>query len=126
MEIIQERLEREFDLDLVTTAPSVVYNVIKTDGEKISIDNPTNLPPVTEIDYMEEPFVDAQVITPQEFANDFDLVVAETEGRTLVRYFRQDEDGTYLQSTAETDDSTEPCKNAVTIVARVISVYHRI
>ena len=67
MEIIQERLEREFDLDLVTTAPSVVYNVIKTDGEKISIDNPTNLPPVTEIDYMEEPFVDAQVITPQEF-----------------------------------------------------------
>ena len=67
MEIIQERLEREFDLDLVTTAPSVVYNVIKTDGEKISIDNPTNLPPVTEIDYMEDPFVDAQVITPQEF-----------------------------------------------------------
>ena len=67
MEIIQERLEREFDLDLVTTAPSVVYTVIKTDGEKISIDNPTNLPPVTEIDYMEEPFVDAQVITPQEF-----------------------------------------------------------
>ena len=67
MEIIQERLEREFNLDLVTTAPSVVYNVIKTDGEKISIDNPTNLPPVTEIDYMEEPFVDAQVITPQEF-----------------------------------------------------------
>ena len=67
MEIIQERLEREFDLYLVTTAPSVVYNVIKTDGEKISIDNPTNLPPVTEIDYMEEPFVDAQVITPQEF-----------------------------------------------------------
>ena len=67
MEIIQERLEREFDLDLVTTAPSVVYNVIKTDGEKISIDNPTNLPPITEIDYMEEPFVDAQVITPQEF-----------------------------------------------------------
>lgn len=52
--------------------------------------------------------------------------IAETEGRTLVRYFRQDEDGTYLQSTAETDDSTEPCKNAVTIVARVISVYHRI
>ena len=69
---------------------------------------------------------DILFITPQEFANDFDLVVAETEGRTLVRYFRQDEDGTYLQSTAETADSTEPCKNAVTIVARVISVYHRI
>ncbi len=67
MEIIQERLEREFDLDLVTTAPSVVYNVIKTDGTMLSIDNPTNLPQATEIDYMEEPFVDAKVITPQEF-----------------------------------------------------------
>ena len=67
MEIIQERLEREFDLDLVTTAPSVVYRVIKTDGSEIAIDNPTNLPPVQEIDWMEEPFVDAQVITPQEF-----------------------------------------------------------
>ena len=67
MEIIQERLEREFDLDLVTTAPSVIYNVVKTNGEKISIDNPTNLPPMTEIEYMEEPFVDAQVITPQDY-----------------------------------------------------------
>jgi len=67
MEIIQERLEREFDLDLVTTAPSVVYNVIKTDGTRLTIDNPTNLPPATEIDYMEEPYVDAQVITPQDY-----------------------------------------------------------
>jgi GTP-binding protein LepA len=67
MEIIQERLEREFDLDLVTTAPSVVYNVVKTSGEKLTIDNPTNLPPVQEIAWMEEPFVDAQVITPQDY-----------------------------------------------------------
>ena len=67
MEIIQERLEREFDLDLVTTAPSVVYRVIKTDGEILEIDNPTNLPPTNDIEYMEEPFVDAQVITPQEY-----------------------------------------------------------
>ena len=67
MEIIQERLEREFDLNLVTTAPSVVYNVIKTSGEKITIDNPTNLPSVQEISWMEEPFVDAQVITPQDY-----------------------------------------------------------
>ncbi len=67
MEIIQERLEREFDLNLVTTAPSVVYHVVKTNGEKITIDNPTNLPPVQEIDWMEEPFVDAQVITPQDY-----------------------------------------------------------
>jgi len=67
MEIIQERLEREFDLDLVTTAPSVVYHVTKTNGEKISIDNPTNLPPMPEIDFMEEPYVDAEVITPQDY-----------------------------------------------------------
>ena len=67
MEIIQQRLEREFDLDLVTTAPSVVYKVNKTDGNQVMIDNPTNLPPVQEIESMEEPFVDASVITPQDF-----------------------------------------------------------
>jgi GTP-binding protein LepA len=67
MEIIQERLEREFDLDLVTTAPSVVYRIVTTDGRALSIDNPANLPSVNDIDYMEEPYVDAQVITPQEF-----------------------------------------------------------
>ena len=67
MEIIQERLEREFDLDLVTTAPSVVYKVVKTNDEVEMIDNPTNLPPVQEIAWMEEPFVDAQVITPQDY-----------------------------------------------------------
>jgi len=67
MEIIQQRLEREFDLDLVTTAPSVVYKVVKTDGETVMIDNPTNLPPVQEIDWMEEPMVDAQVSTPQDY-----------------------------------------------------------
>ncbi|MDO4549609.1 MAG: translation elongation factor 4, partial [Clostridia bacterium] len=67
MEIIQQRLEREFDLNLVTTAPSVIYNVIKTDGDKITIDNPSNLPPIQEIAYMEEPFVDAQVISPETY-----------------------------------------------------------
>ena len=67
MEIIQQRLERVFDLDLVTTAPSVVYKVNKTDGTQVMIDNPTNLPPVQEIESMEEPFVDASVITPQDY-----------------------------------------------------------
>ena len=67
MEIIQQRLEREFDLDLVTTAPSVIYHVVKTDGTMISIDNPTNLPPINEIQHMEEPFVDARVIAPADF-----------------------------------------------------------
>ncbi len=67
MEIIQERLEREFNLDLVTTAPSVVYRVIKTTGEELFVSNPTNLPAPAEIDYMEEPFVNAHIYVPQEF-----------------------------------------------------------
>jgi len=67
MEIIQERLEREFDLDLVTTAPSVSYHVIIVTGETLIIENPTSLPPVTSIDYMEEPMVEATIMTPDEY-----------------------------------------------------------
>lgn len=67
MEIIQERLEREFDLDLVTTAPSVIYKVVKTNGDEVMIDNPTNLPPATEIAYMEEPMVRATIMSPSEY-----------------------------------------------------------
>ena len=67
MEIIQERLEREFDLALITTAPSVIYKVHKTDGTEVDVDNPSNLPPVGVIDYMEEPFVKVSVHTPQEY-----------------------------------------------------------
>ena len=67
MEIIQERLEREYNLDLVTTAPSVVYRVKKTNGELLSISNPTNMPNGSEILYMEEPMVKAEIMTPTEF-----------------------------------------------------------
>ena len=67
MEVIQQRLEREFDLDLVTTAPSVIYHVYKTDGSMVEIDNPSNLPPNGEIEHMEEPYVTATIYTPQEF-----------------------------------------------------------
>ncbi len=67
MEIIQERLEREFDLDLVTTAPSVIYKVVKTDGTGLTIDNPSNLPSMAEIAYMEEPMVQAHIIAPSEY-----------------------------------------------------------
>ncbi|MDU4937124.1 MAG: translation elongation factor 4 [Clostridium sp.] len=67
MEIIQERIEREFNLDIITTAPSVIYKVIKTDGEVLDITNPTNLPEPTEIDYMEEPVVKASIITPTDY-----------------------------------------------------------
>ena len=67
MEIIQERLEREFDLDLVTTAPSVSYKVIKTNGEETVVSNPSNLPPTGDIDHMEEPVVNAFIYTPPEY-----------------------------------------------------------
>ena len=67
MEIIQERVEREFNLDIITTAPSVIYKVIKTDGEVLEITNPTNLPEMTEVDYMEEPVVKASIITPKDY-----------------------------------------------------------
>lgn len=67
MEIIQERLEREFDMDLVTTAPSVIYRVNMADGESLWIDNPSNLPNPASIDTMEEPFVRANIMAPTEF-----------------------------------------------------------
>ncbi len=67
MEIIQERLEREYDLDLITTAPSVIYHVIKTDGEMLVIDNPLNYPDPSHIQSAEEPFVKASIITPSEY-----------------------------------------------------------
>ena len=66
MDIVQERLEREFDLTLIATAPSVVYRVLKTDGAIFDIENPNNLPPVTEIAEVEEPFVSATIMVPSE------------------------------------------------------------
>lgn len=67
MEIIQERLEREYNLDLVTTAPSVIYHITKTNGERVEVSNPTNLPEPQEIDFMEEPIVKATIMTPTEY-----------------------------------------------------------
>ncbi|NTV90158.1 MAG: elongation factor 4 [Clostridiales bacterium] len=80
MEIIQERLEREYDFDLVTTAPSVIYRVTKTDGEVINIDNPTNLPPVTLIEKMEEPIVKASIMTPTEYVGSIMELAQERRG----------------------------------------------
>ena len=67
MDVITQRLEREFDLNLVTTIPGVIYHIQKTDGTELSIDNPTMMPSVTEIDYMEEPYVIAEIYSPQEY-----------------------------------------------------------
>ena len=80
MEIMQERLEREFNLDIVTTAPSVVYRVTKVTGEVEMIQNPTNLPPVTEIKMIEEPIVTADIIVPKEFVGSVMELAQERRG----------------------------------------------
>ena len=67
MEIIEERLDREFDLGLITTAPSVIYKVHKTDGEIIELYNPEDLPKSQEVSYIEEPYVTANILTPREY-----------------------------------------------------------
>jgi len=67
MEIVQERLEREYNLNLVTTAPSVIYKVYKTNGEVLDLDNPTKMPPPTQIDHIEEPIVEATIMVPTEY-----------------------------------------------------------
>ncbi len=67
LEIIQERLEREYNLDLVTTAPGVIYKVYKTNGDVIELTNPSNLPDPSEIEYMEEPMVKAEIMVTSEF-----------------------------------------------------------
>ena len=67
MDVIQERIEREFDLEIITTAPSVSYKVYKTDGTMLVVENPTHLPPTTEIAYMEEPVISASIFTPPDY-----------------------------------------------------------
>lgn len=83
MEIIQERLEREYNLDLVTTAPSVEYKVIKTDKTVENISNPTNLPDAGSIDYMEEPVVRADIMTPKEYVGSIMELCQERRGNYI-------------------------------------------
>lgn len=83
LEIIQERLEREYNLDLVTTAPSVVYRVHKKNGEMIELTNPTNLPDPTEIEYMEEPIVRAEIMVTTEFVGAIMTLCQERRGTYL-------------------------------------------
>ena len=80
LEIIQERLEREYNLDLVTTAPGVVYRVHKTNGEMIELTNPSNLPDPSEIDYMEEPIVSAEIMVTTEFVGSIMTLCQERRG----------------------------------------------
>ncbi len=83
MEIIQERIEREYNLDIVTTAPSVIYKITKTNGDKLDIANPTNLPPAAEIAEMEEPYVDATILTPSEFVGNIMELCQERRGNYI-------------------------------------------
>ena len=83
LEIIQERLEREYNLDLVTTAPGVIYRVYKNNGEMIELTNPSNLPDPTEIDYMEEPIVTAEIMVRSDFIGSIMGLCQERRGRHL-------------------------------------------
>lgn len=80
LEVVQERLEREFNLDLVTTAPSVIYRIHKTDGQVIELTNPTNMPDPSEIEYMEEPFVSAEIMVTTEYVGPIMTLCQERRG----------------------------------------------
>lgn len=94
MDVIQERLEREYKLNLITTAPSVIYNVYKTDGEMITIDNPSDLPTPQQIDHIDEPYVRASVIVPNDFVGTVMELSQEKRGEF--------KDMTYLDETRVT------------------------
>lgn len=83
LEVIQERLEREYNLDLVTTAPSVIYKVFKTNGEVIELTNPSNLPDPSEIEHMEEPVVNAEIMVTTEFVGPIMELCQERRGRYI-------------------------------------------
>ncbi|MBY5981508.1 translation elongation factor 4 [Ferrimonas balearica] len=80
MEIIQERLEREYNLDLITTAPTVVYQVTQTDGQTVMVDNPSALPPLNNIETIAEPIVEANILVPQEFLGNVITLCVEKRG----------------------------------------------
>ena len=80
MEIVQERLEREYDLDLITTAPTVIYEVLKSDGEVIKIDNPADLPDPNKFDEVREPIIDAHILVPQDYLGNVITLCIEKRG----------------------------------------------
>ena len=88
MDVVQERLEREYQIDLILTAPSVIYHVYKTDGAMISIDNPSDMPPLTTIKEIQEPFVIASIMTPQEFVGPLMTLCQDRRGVYIdLQYF---------------------------------------
>lgn len=83
MEVIQERLEREFNLEIITTAPGVSYKVFKTDGTCLMVSNPSNLPPATEIEHMEEPYVKMNIFTPPEYMGSIMDLCSQRRGESV-------------------------------------------
>ncbi len=83
MEIIVERLEREFDLAVITTSPSVIYKVVKTDGQEVMVHNPSNLPDPLQIDHIEEPIVKADIMIPKEYVGNIMEICQERRGRMI-------------------------------------------
>src|SRR3546814_17206365 len=80
LEIVQERLEREYDLDLVTTAPTVVYEVLMTDGTVLSLDNPAKLPAANKLAEIREPVILATILTPPDYVGNIITLCEETRG----------------------------------------------
>ncbi|WP_166425075.1 translation elongation factor 4 [Paraglaciecola sp. 20A4] len=102
MEIIQERLEREYDLDLITTAPTVVYEVITTDGETLYVDNPSKLPAVNAIEEIHEPIVEAHILVPQEYLGSVITLCVDKRGvQTSMTYHGKQVAVTYELPMAE-------------------------
>ncbi|MDF2177998.1 translation elongation factor 4 [Aliiglaciecola sp. CAU 1673] len=102
MEIIQERLEREYDLDLITTAPTVVYEVTTSDGQTIYVDNPSKLPPINNIEEIREPIVEANILVPQEYLGNVITLCVEKRGvQTNMTYHGNQVAITYLLPMAE-------------------------
>jgi len=90
LEIIQERIEREFNLDIVTTAPSVIYKIMKTNGKEMMLANPVELPEVSEIEYMEEPIVKAEIMVPKEYVGTIMDLCQDRRGEYIgMEYFEE-------------------------------------
>lgn len=90
MDVIQERIEREFDLDIITTAPSVIYNINKTDGTTISIDNPSEMPDATEVESVEEPYVKANIMVPNDYVGAVMEIAQRKRGNFLTMDYLDD------------------------------------
>ncbi|WP_349407886.1 translation elongation factor 4 [Pseudalkalibacillus sp. SCS-8] len=90
MEIIQERIEREFGIDLITTAPSVIYNVHLTNGEKLVVDNPSNMPDPQTVDHVEEPYVKASIMTPNDYVGPVMEICQKKRGNFITMEYLDD------------------------------------